>query len=43
MKKKDINIIKNDLAQKGYKIIGEYKDTQTPVKCEKNGYWYNIS
>lgn len=43
MIKKDINIIRNDLVQKGYKIIGEYKNTQTPVKCEKDGYWYNIT
>ena len=42
MIKKDINIIKKELKDKGYNIIGEYKNTQTPVKCEKDGYWYNI-
>lgn len=42
MIKKDINIIKKELKDKGYNIIGRYKNTQTPVKCEKDGYWYNI-
>lgn len=27
----------------GYKIVGEIKNTTTPILCEKDGFWYKIT
>lgn len=41
-KLKDGQIIKL-FEYKGYKIIGEIKNTITKILCEKDGYWYQTS
>lgn len=41
-KLKDEQVIKL-FESKGYKIVGEIKNTNKAVVCEKNGYWYRIS
>lgn len=43
MKKLDNSVIIKLFNDKGYNIIGDIKNTTTPIKCEKQGYWYKIS
>ena len=42
-KKLEDNVIVKLFESKGYKIIGEIKNTVTPIICEKNGYRYKIT
>nr|DAK83636.1 MAG TPA: restriction enzyme [Caudoviricetes sp.] len=42
-KKLEDSVIVNLFESKGYKIVGEIKNTTTPILCEKDGYRYKIT